>query len=134
MFILIPEKNIKLSEEFNDRVMARVRFVYYLKKVINPTFIESCIFISLAIAGTTFVSLRSIIYNAPTVTDIGKTFLFWINAYLNTEIQFQIIIIAMIIIGELLVFGTFKNILNIESRAQGLYKMVRILGIKVKTS
>lgn len=124
MYIIFP-KNINTSKDFNARVMNRVFWVYYLKKVASPVFLGCCGIVILAVAGTTFFSLKMVITNSPAITDLKNTFFFWIDAYLGSEIQLKLIIVAIILMGETLVFNVAKDFVNIRTRGEGLKKLFK---------
>lgn len=127
MLIVIPEKIINAGKDFNARLMVRVRFVFLLKKILNPIFLEVCALVALVASGTAFVSLKSVFSNSPSITDFPRSLSFWLNAYFSSEMQLKIIIVAAAFVGELILFSIGKNILGVRTRMEGLNKMMKMI-------
>lgn len=128
MFIIFPEKNnIDTSENFNNRVMLRVSLVCHLKKILSPLFLEICGFLALVGVGTVSISIKSVIYNSPSIVDLNHTVLFWLNAYINTEVQIKVIVVGMMLVGELILFNIVKKVTGIKTRAEGIVKMLEMV-------
>ena len=111
MFIIVPEKNICASKNFNSRVMLRVTFICHLKKILNPIFLEVCGLATLGISSTYFISIKSVVSNSPTVTDIANSADFWTKAFIDTELSTKAIVTGGMIILGMLLFQAIKSLL-----------------------
>lgn len=119
MFIMIPQENIKLSPDFNEKVMSRIKVIFYAKKILHPIILEITILTGLTMVSMQYFSVKNVLANSITnsfSTDVSKVTKFWTSAFTTTDIP-QEIIIAFFIVLSILAFQISKNIIFSAKKA-----------------
>lgn len=111
MLIFMPRQmdTLELDQQFTNRVMRRVRFVFITRKFLKPIYIEIAGALCLPIILSLIVSLDDVVRNSPEMTEMGEFAYFLQNAFLNTEIPVQIVTVAFVVSGALLLKNAVKG-------------------------
>jgi hypothetical protein len=102
------------QENFSKKVMRRVWFLYYSKKVLNPIVLESLGILVAVWSTKGMVSLGNIVKNLMKSEDV---FVYTERAVLDTELTVQIAMLIVLVLSVLLfrrffpysVFSSFKK-------------------------
>lgn len=106
-----PYKNCIMVEnkELQNRIMKRVRHVYYLRRVFNP-FMFKVYALSLAILGAmSLVSVKNIVANMPSFLEVGNMYHFTSSAIINTELSVQLVLSVIVVVIVLFIRDAIKN-------------------------
>lgn len=111
MLIVYPHKfNVTnmFDEDFNKKVMRRVRFVYYAKKITHPLIVEGVVLSFFVFLSANYVSFTNVIYNFFSVNNFRAVGIFWINAFQKTDLPITLtvgtVVISCVFIYQLVIF------------------------------
>ncbi|MCW9054859.1 MAG: hypothetical protein OQJ98_02675 [Candidatus Pacebacteria bacterium] len=94
---------------FEQKIMARVRRIYYLKKVVNPLMLKLYGVGVLSIGVVSLVSVRNVFMNMPALTDVGSMYNFTTTALMHTEVTVQFVFGTLIVLAVLIVRDAARN-------------------------
>ena len=86
-------------EKINRKIMRRIRFIYYGRKILQPFFLEMLALFVVIFSIKGMVSLGNVVQNFLSSEDV---FLYAETAVLETESAVQIAMAAFIILGSLI--------------------------------
>src|SRR3989338_4754885 len=92
-----------------NRIMLRVRRMYYLKKVINPFAFKVYGLAAVALGTFKMVSVQNVIANMPGFLDLGSMYVFMRAALLNTELSVQLALIVATLLALLVLKDALKR-------------------------
>lgn len=81
------------------KIMRRVCWTCYLRRVINPISVKIYAIIAVVIAIVLNVSLQSVIENTAHITNISGLYSFYIAAFVNTEVFVQSLIVGGVVLS-----------------------------------
>lgn len=86
-----------------QRILARVRRIYYLRKLTGPTALKAYGLVVLSFTLVSLVSLVHVVSNMPSVTAPASLVRFMAAAVLHTEWSVQAILMALVALLALMV-------------------------------
>ena len=101
----------RIDTQLKKKIMKRIYFAYFLRKVFNPFTMKIYALISFAGVLASQVSLVNVIANMPSATNVGALFRFYVSAFLNTEFAVQLLSVGALVAISLL----FKDIVKTYS-------------------
>lgn len=110
---MIPLQKVHLDENFDQKVMRRIKIVFYFKKLTRPIFLEWLFFLTLFILTALQVSIMDVFSNSLFMRSFEEFGNFWVKAFYNTELTVQLTVGLLIVFGLVLVLQSVKNTLKI---------------------
>jgi len=98
-----------LNTILEQRIMKRVRYTFYLKKVFNSIMLKIYALFLAFFGMFSLVSVSNILRNMPSLFEVGSFYRFVSGAVLNTEFTVQLVLVAALIVGVMLIKDTIKN-------------------------
>jgi hypothetical protein len=99
-----------MTNILKDKVMKRVKTVYYIKTVLNSLLLKIAILIPAVVAFGGLVHVAAIFRNMPQINDVYSLFNFSYYAFVNTEVVVQGVTIFLGVVTLWLVRDTIKKI------------------------
>jgi hypothetical protein len=97
-----------INTQLKKKIMRRVYFTYYLRKVFSPLAIKAYLLISFVGFISSQVSFANIMANMPSITNISALYHFYTSAFLNTGFIVQLLSVGML----LAIFLLLKDIVK----------------------
>ena len=97
------------NDILKKKIMRRVYMVWLAKRVVNPVSIK---FVGLFVAFAwlrQYVSIKHVLYNSPSFTDLNETVSFFSHAFLNTNRLAEFLIVAVALLAVFLVRDAVKR-------------------------
>lgn len=82
-----------MRETIKKRAMRRVMAVYYLRKVLNRFVLKSGVLVLGALSFGSLVHVAKVFENMPALTDVTGMLRFGLEAFINTEIAVQSVLV-----------------------------------------
>lgn len=98
--------------------MARVRRIYYLKKVVNPLMLKLYGVGVLSVGVASLVSVKNVLANMPALTDVGSMYTFTASAILHTEASVQLALGVLAVFVVFILRDATKNFSHTSEFAQ----------------
>lgn len=109
--------NMKTLEQ---KIMSRVRRIYYLRKLMGPTAIKAYALVALTLALVSLVSVVNVVTNMPSVTAPLSMVRFFTSAVLKTEAAVQVLLVGLCLLAVLMardIVRTTKSTRGVLMRA-----------------
>lgn len=133
MLIIYPPEfkiNNMLDVDFNRKVMRRVRFVYYVRKITHPLFVEGFILSFFVLLSANYVSFKNVISNSLSVSNLPSVGTFWLNAFQKTDLPLGIMVvifgISTIFFYQIVVTNNFVFYRKISRLFVNSYTIVKL--------
>jgi len=99
----------RIDTQLKKKIMRRVYFTYFLRKVFNPFAIKIYTIVSFAGFIASQVSLVNVVANMPSMTNIDALYRFSTSAFLNTEFVVQLLSVGALVTIFLLLKDIVKT-------------------------
>jgi hypothetical protein len=96
--------------QLKNKIMRRVRFVFFAKKVIRPVAFELAFIVALLCLETFLVSIRHVITNASGMHDIIGLSNFFIVAFMKTEWTVKALFLGMVFVAIAFLRDVYKGL------------------------
>ena len=90
------------------RIMRRVCWTCYLRRLINPIMIKVYVLLAMAVTIVSVVSISNVIANIANITNLGGLYSFFVVAFFSTEVLVQSLIVG----GVVFALWLLKDILK----------------------
>jgi ubiquinone biosynthesis protein Coq4 len=97
------------SVQFKDSIMRRVYAVWFLKKVASPAAVKLALLGLFLLRLKEYVSVRHVIANAPSLTEIGVNLKFFASAFANAEFAVQFLSFGLATLSLWFVADLFRG-------------------------
>lgn len=98
----LPKTN-GISNGLKRKIMTRVYFFWFYKKITAPFVMELIVFAGLILGLSIYVSVGNVINNAPSLLSPANLFNFFTSAFFETELIVQLILLMIIVPIALLI-------------------------------
>lgn len=96
--------------QIKQNVMRRVWFVYRMRHIVNPVSAKVLACLVLAVVTASVISVRNVLMNLPTLSDIPNLAKFVLAAFANTEVVVQASVILGAVLFLLLIRDTLRHL------------------------
>ncbi len=107
-----------LGSDFNCKVMRRIRFIFYVKKMTQSFYVEIFLLTILLFLSTNYVSLKNVMTNFLSVKDFSSEKAFVIEAFQKTDLPLAVFL-GILILFCVLAFQIFLYIFRTSFRKKG---------------
>lgn len=104
-------------EEQKNYIMRRVRFIFRVRQFVTPVTVKVAFVAVLAVVGSAFVSVQSVLLNMPSVENVSEFLRFLSSAFVKTEFIVQAVVLATALIGVLVLRDLIRNVRNVRGSA-----------------
>ncbi len=104
--------------------MRRVYAIWFVKKIASPAVVKFGIVLACLFQLKESVSLRMVIANSPSLTDIGHQMQFISGAFGHASISVQVLSISITIFALSLIFDLFRSYSFFDSKIRGNWSNV----------
>ena len=98
-----------LNTILEQRIMKRVKYTFYLKKVFNSIMLKIYALFLTFFGIFSLVSVANVFRNMPSLFEVGSFYRFVSDAVLNTEFTVQLVLGVAVIVGVMLIKDAIKN-------------------------
>lgn len=98
------------TEELQKRIMRRVRFVAFCKRLYRPAMIRVAMLVILLAIGSAYASVVHIVSNMSSIESISSFYSYIVNAFINTEVALQLSVVGILMIALWALVDSVKNL------------------------
>jgi len=99
-----------------QKVMARVRRMYYIRKAVSPTALKMYTLVGTALGLVSLVSVTNVIANMPSPLSMLNFFSFFSSAFRNTEATVQVLFAGLCVFTALVLRDVFQAVRGVNQR------------------
>jgi len=107
--------------ELKNKIMRRVRRVYYLQQILSPLLLKVYGLVIMFIGAVSLVSLKNVVVNLSNVETFGQFYSFMSAAFFNTELVVQALVLIILLLVALMIRDIIKNPVGLSHQKKLLH-------------